>query len=57
MKGLNKKEIVAKSADIQLLELKLRKYLQEEEYEKAAVIKRWIDEINALKDDKLNNRD
>lgn len=34
-----------KSLDILYLESKLIKYVKDEEYEKAAVIKRWIDEL------------
>ena len=35
-----------KSLDILYLESKLVKYVKEEEYEKAAVIKRWITELS-----------
>lgn len=35
-----------KSLDILFLEFKLKKLIDGEEYERAAVIKRWIDELS-----------
>lgn len=34
------------TADIILLKNSLNKHIENEEYEKASVVKRWIDEIN-----------
>ena len=36
---------MAKHGDIIFLERRLRDLLEEENYEKAAVVKRWIDEL------------
>lgn len=34
-----------KSADIEFLEYRIRLYISREEYERAAVLKRWIEEL------------
>lgn len=37
-------------ADIELLKWKIEIYISNEEYEKAATLKKWIDEIESFKD-------
>ena len=44
MEQKNKTKI--KSLDVIFLEKKLQDYVNNEEYEKAAVVKRWIEELS-----------
>ncbi len=47
-----KKEVgqEVKSADIEFLEYRIRLYISLEEYERAAVLKKWLDEIISWKE-------
>lgn len=41
-----KSDVNKKTMDILFLERRLKQLIKDEEYEKASVIKRWIDELN-----------
>lgn len=51
----SKKSVKKKSMDILFLEKRLKEHILEEDYEKAAVIKRWIDELTEKEDEKKSN--
>ncbi len=44
-----------KSPDILFLENKIKQHIINEDYEKASVIKRWIDELDAKEKEKNSN--
>jgi len=51
----SKKTIKKKSMDILFLEKRLKEHIRDEEYEKASVIKRWIDELTNKEVEKNSN--
>ena len=44
-----------KSSDIIFLENKIKEHIINEDYEKASVLKRWIDELSAKEKEKNSN--
>lgn len=46
-----------KHVDIIFLEKRLQELVEKEEYEKAATIKKWIDELTVFFDDKNKSND